>query len=354
LTVDLEHVCISPQATLREVIACIDRSGSGIALVVDNERKLISTITPGDIRRAIYAGHSKDEAVNDWRLYKGTDYKRPTTAPVGTNRAALLRLMQEQYVRQLPLVDQRGRVVDLVLMRDFGDVDILPVTAVIMAGGFGTRLRPLTEHAPKPMLPIANRPLLEWIIEGLRDAGIRKIIVTTYYMADIIRDHLKDGSEFGVEITYIHEEKLSGTAGALALVDDWNQYLLVINGDILTRVDFRSMFDYHQEHHADLSVALREYHLQIPYGVIEMDERRVAAIKEKPTQNFYVNAGIYILSPSVQPYMTPGEFLDMPELIKRMMADQRTVTGFPIHEYWLDIGQLEQYEQAQTDAQSWT
>ena len=354
MTVDLEQVCVSPQATLREVIACIDRNWMYIALVVDRERRLITTITQGDIRRAIDAGHNKDEPVSDWRLYKGADYKRPITATMGTNRATLLRLMQEQYVRQLPLLDRQGRVVDLVLMRDFGDVDILPVTAVIMAGGFGTRLRPLTEHAPKPMLPIGNRPILEWIIEGLRYAGIRKMIVTTYYMAEIIREHLKDGSEFGVDIEYIHEEKLSGTAGALALVEDWSQHLLVINGDILTRVDFRSMFDYHCEHRADLSMALREYHFQIPYGVVEMDEHRVAVIKEKPTQTFFVNAGIYILSPSVHAYVTPGEFLDMPELIKRLMADQRAVTGFPIHEYWLDIGQLEQYEQAQADAESWT
>lgn len=354
MTVDLEKVCISPQAAIRDIIACIDRSGKGIALVVDGERRLISTVTDGDIRRAILAGHSLDRPVVDWQAYKGASYQQPITALVGTERATLLKLMQAQYVRQLPLLDSQGRVVDLVLLRDLKVEDTLPVTAVIMAGGFGARLRPLTEHVPKPMLPVANRPILEWIIEGLQQAGIRKMIVTTYYMAEVIREHLKDGSPFGVEIEYIHEEKLSGTAGALGLVQDWSQCLLVINGDILTRVDFRSMFDYHQEQHADLSLALREYHFQIPYGVVEMEEHHVAAIKEKPSLTLFVNAGIYILSPSVQQYVTPGEFLDMPELIKRLMADQRVVVGFPVHEYWLDIGQLEQYEQAQTDAQSWT
>ncbi len=353
MTVDLDKVCVSPEATIREIIACIDRSWMDIALIVDSERRLITTITNGDIRRAIEAGQSQDEPVTNWRVYKDTIYQQPVTAPLGMERTALLKLMQEQYVRQLPLLDDQGHVVDLVLMRDFGDVDTLPVTAVIMAGGFGTRLRPLTDQAPKPLLPIANRPILDWIIEGLHHAGIRKVIVTTYYKGEMIRNHLDDGGRFGVQIGYIHEDKLSGTAGALALIRDWSQSLLVINGDIFTRADFRSMFDYHQEHRADLSMALREYHFQIPYGVVEMVERRVAAIKEKPTTTFFVNAGIYILSPSVRGYVTKGEFLDMTELIKRLMADHRSVVGFPVHEYWLDIGQLEQYEQAQNDAQSW-
>ncbi len=354
MTVDLERVFISPEATIREIITGIDRGANGIALVVDEERRLISTVTHGDIRRAIFAGHSLDSVVTDWNLFKGASYQQPVTAPVGTERATLLKLMQEQYVRQLPLLDGDGRVVDLVLMRDFGDVDTLPVTAVIMAGGFGARLRPLTEHAPKPMLPVANRPILEWIIDGLRRAGIRKIIITTYYKAEIIQNHLEDGSRFGVQIEYIHEDKLSGTAGALGLVRDWSQSLLVINGDILTRVDFRSMFDYHQEHQADLSMALREYHFQIPYGVVEMEGRHITTIKEKPSTTIFVNAGIYVLSPLVERYVTRGEFLDMPDLIKRAMADKRTVAGFPVHEYWLDIGQHAQYEQAQNDAQSWT
>jgi dTDP-glucose pyrophosphorylase/CBS domain-containing protein len=354
LTVDLDRVCVSPEATIREIIACIDYNRTGIALVVDGNRRLLSTVTDGDIRRAILAGHHLDAPVTDWQQYKSPLYQQPITAPSGTDRTALLKLMQEQYVRQLPLLDEQGRVVDLALRRDLEEADTLPVTAVIMAGGFGTRLRPLTEDAPKPMLPIANRPILDWIVQGLRQAGIRKVIVTTYYKAEIIQNHLEDGRRFDVEIEYIHEHKLSGTAGALGLVQDWSQCLLVINGDILTRVDFRSMFDYHQEHQADLSMALRQYHFQIPYGVVEMDEHRVAAIKEKPTHTFFVNAGIYILSPSVQSYITKGEFLDMPELIKRLMADHRSVIGFPMHEYWLDIGQLEQYEQAQSDAQSWT
>jgi len=353
LTVDLSQVCVSPDATIGDIIACIDRSWMDIALIVDGERRLITTITHGDIRRAIEAGRSKDEPVADWRVYKSASYRQPVTAPAGTDRTMLLKLMQEQYVRQLPLLDEQGRVVDLVLMRDFGDVDTLPITAVIMAGGFGTRLRPLTDHAPKPLLPIANRPILDWIIEGLHHAGVRKVIVTTYYKAEMIRQHLDNGGRFGVQIEYIHEDKLSGTAGALALVQDWSQPLLVINGDIFTRADFRSMFDYHQEHRADMSMALREYHFQIPYGVVEMAERRVTAFKEKPTTTFYVNAGIYILSPLVEQYVRRGEFLDMPELMKRLMADNRAIVGFPVHEYWLDIGQHEQYEQAQTDAQSW-
>ena len=353
MTIDLEKVFVSPEAAIRDIIACIDRNGCGIALVMDRERRLISTVTHGDIRRAIAAGHSLDTAVTDWNMYKGESYQQPVTAPVGMDRPALLRFMQEQYVRQLPLLDSAGRVVDLVLMRDFGDIDTLPVTAVIMAGGFGSRLRPLTDHMPKPLLPIAERPILDWIIEGLRHAGIRQIIVTTYYKAEMIQGHLENGERFGVQIEYLHEDRLSGTAGALALVQDWSQPLLVINGDILTRVDFRSMFDYHQEHHADLSVALREYHFQIPYGVVEMEGVYITAIKEKPSTTVFVNAGIYILSPSIQGYVTKGEFLDMPDLIKRAMADNRTVVGFPVHEYWLDIGQLAQYEQAQNDAQSW-
>jgi dTDP-glucose pyrophosphorylase/CBS domain-containing protein len=354
LTIDLDSICVSPQATIREIIACMDRSDTGIALVVDSEHRLISTVTHGDIRRANFAGHNFDSPVTDWNTFKGISYQRPITAPVGTARATLLNMMQEQYVRQLPLLDSKGRVVDIVFKRDFGDVDTLPVTAVIMAGGFGSRMRPLTEHAPKPMLPVANRPILEWIIEGLRRAGVRNIIVTTYYKAEVIQNHLEDGSRFGVQIEYIHEDKLSGTAGALGLIKDWSQPLLVINGDILTRVDFRSMFDYHQEHQADLSMALREYHFQIPYGVVEMEDQRVTAIKEKPSTTVFVNAGIYMLSPSVRNYVTEGDHLDMTDLIKQLVGAGQSVVGFPVHEYWLDIGQIAQYEQAQNDVQQWT
>jgi dTDP-glucose pyrophosphorylase/CBS domain-containing protein len=342
---------ITPQDTIREAMAVIDKWAKGIALVVDQERRLIGTVTDGDVRRAVLAGVSLDMPISELLADKANSpYPRPVTAPPGVDRGALLHLMQERSVRQIPLVDNDGRVVDLATLDDLLPEQVLPLQVMIMAGGFGTRLLPLTEDLPKPMLPVGKRPLMELTLERLRQAGIRRVNVAVHYKAEKITDYFGDGRDFGIELNYVAEDCPLGTAGALGLMQVPQEPLLVINGDILTQVDFRAMLAYHRKHKADLTVAVRQYDLQIPYGVIECEGAHVRQVREKPHLRFLVNAGIYLLEPSVHSYISPnGTRLDMTDLIQRLLEDGRSVVSFPIVEYWLDIGRPADYEQAQVD-----
>jgi dTDP-glucose pyrophosphorylase len=332
---------------------CIDRTAKGIALVVDEERQLLGTVTDGDVRRAILANMSLDESVSDLLAHKAhSPYPQPVTATAGTDLRQLLELMQERSVRQIPLLDNRGRVLTLVTLDELLPKQVLPLQAVIMAGGFGTRLRPLTEELPKPMLPIGDRPLMERTIEHLRQAGIQRVNVTTHYQPEKITDHFGDGRAFGVEINYVAEDRPLGTAGALGLMEAPHQPILVINGDILTRVDFRAMLDYHHKHQADLTVGVRQYDLQVPYGIVECNGPRVRELREKPMFQFLVNAGIYLLEPSAYRYIPQGQRFDMTDLIQELLDNDCPVVSFPIVEYWLDIGQDADYRQAQEDIES--
>jgi NDP-sugar pyrophosphorylase family protein len=220
-----------------------------------------------------------------------------------------------------------------------------------MAGGFGSRLHPITKDLPKPMLPIGDRPLMELTIRRLHRAGIRRINITTYFLPEKIIDYFGDGKPFGVEINYVKEESPLGTAGALGLMQVPKDPLLVINGDILTTMDFRAMLIYHRRHKADLTVAVRHYDIRIPYGVLECDSHRVRRLREKPTYSFFVNAGIYLLQPTVHRYIPNNQRqrYDMTDLIETLIADGRAVVSFPVMEYWLDIGQHADYQQAQAD-----
>ena len=350
MVADLSDLCIAPDSSIRQAIACIDRNEKGIVLITDEDRRLIGTITDGDVRRAVLAGESLDAPVSELLARKAVSpYPEPVTARVGTERSALLQLMQERVIRQVPLLDADGRVVGLVTMDELLPDQVLPLQAVIMAGGFGTRLRPLTEDLPKPMLPVGNRPLMELIVGQLRQAGIRRVNVATHYMAESIIEHFGDGHDFGVELNYVTEDRPLGTAGALGLMRTPQEPVLVINGDILTRVDFRAMLAYHQEHEADLTVAVRKYDLNVPYGVIESDGAFVRGLAERPVLSLFINAGIYLLEPSVHRYIPKDQCFDMTDLIQRLLDEDRPVASFPILEYWLDIGKHVDYEQAQRD-----
>jgi len=345
-----KKLAVSPLSTIREVMETIDRSGKGIALVLSDEDYLIATVTDGDIRRAVLAGLNLNLPVTQLVEGRGKPFQEaPVTANAEATDAELLHTMTEKGLRQIPVLDTEGRVTNVILLSDLVKEYELPLRAVVMAGGFGTRLRPLTEDIPKPMLPLGTRPLLEMIVEGLRDAGIRQVNVTTHYKGEVIADHFKDGQDFGVDIRYVKEDKPLGTAGALSLLEESDEPLLVINGDILTRVDFRSMLNFHREHNADLTVAVRQYEFNVPYGVILTDGVSVTGISEKPVVKQYINAGIYLLSPAVRRGIPNGQHYDIPDLIQFLLKEGRSVVCFPIREYWLDIGQADQYDQAQSD-----
>jgi NDP-sugar pyrophosphorylase family protein len=257
--------------------------------------------------------------------------------------------MQERAVRQVPLIDGEGRVAALCTIDELLPQQLPPLQAVIMAGGFGVRLHPLTDEVPKPMLPVGDRPLIEHIITQLRDAGIRQVSISTHYKPEAIVEHFGDGRRFGVNIDYVNEERPLGTAGALGLMPAWPSTLLVMNGDIVTRMNYQSMLLFHQENGAVATVGVRQYDFQVPYGVIESDGVHVRRVSEKPRLQFFVNAGVYLLEPVAHQYLPRQQRCDMTELIERLLADGQPVVSFPISEYWLDIGQPADYQKAQAD-----
>ena len=344
---------VTPATTIRGAAERLNTNAKGLALVLDDAGRLVTTITDGDIRRAVLAGINFDAPVQDLIDRRAvTPAPAPITAPAGTSHPELLRIMNEQSVRHLPLLDAAGCVVDVALMKELIKEYEQPLQAVIMAGGFGQRLRPLTESLPKPMLTVGDKPMMELIINQLRDAGIQKVSVTTHFEPEKIKSYFGDGSGFGVDLNYVSEESPLGTAGALSLMNEKHETLLVINGDILTEIDFRALLAFHREHAADLTVAVREYDFQVPYGVIESDGVAVTGLQEKPVMKFFVNAGIYLLEPSVHAHIPHDQHLNMTDLIKQLLAVGRPVASFPVVEYWLDIGQHADYQRAQEDVKS--
>jgi dTDP-glucose pyrophosphorylase len=345
----LDDLLIPPCISIREVMCCLERNTKGIALVVDPRRRLLGTVTDGDIRQAILTGINLDLQVQTLLDRPvSTPYDTPITALLNTSDAELLHMMNAYALRQIPLVDDTGRVVDLAILSELVKKYELPLTAVIMAGGYGTRLRPLTEQLPKPMLPVGNRPLLELIIEQLCRAGIRRVNLTTHYKGDIIAQHFGDGRNFGIEIRYVQEEQPLGTAGALGLIEDPDEPLLVMNGDILTRMDYCALLDFHRDHQADMTVAVRQYEMRLPYGVIQTRGNEIVGIAEKPTVQHFVNAGIYLLNPDMCRVIPSGQPYDMTDLIACLVAAHFRVISFPVCEYWQDIGQIEDYQKAVT------
>jgi dTDP-glucose pyrophosphorylase len=339
----LEAVLIRPEAMIAAAIQQLDYAGTGALVLCTEDRKLCGLLTDGDIRRAFLRGVPFERPCSEICT------RQPQTATRMATNEDILALMNRQDVNHIPVVDGEGHILNLVLRRDLTPTAEEDASAVIMAGGFGRRLLPLTKDVPKPMLRVGGRPLMEITIERLRKAGFRHVNVTTHHLSDRITRHFGDGSAFGVELHYVSEEEPLGTAGGLRLTCELNGPLLVINGDILSDVDFQNILAFHQEHHADLTVGVHRQAVEIPYGVVECDGPYVRAIREKPSWEVLVNAGIYMLEPGVRHFIPPTARFDMTDLIARLIAAGRKVVSFPIVEYWIDIGVLAQYEQAQAD-----
>lgn len=351
---ELSGFCLTEDASVLEAIGLMDRSHLGIVLVVDDKRRLIGTVTDGDVRRAILRNLDLKVRVTEILDSKaGSRWATPVSAPIGVDKSVYLNLLKKHEILHLPLLDSQRQVVGLVTLDEFVSSEPQPLQAVIVAGGAGTRLRPLTDDLPKALLPIGSRPLMEIMIDQLREAGIRRVNVTTHHKGEKIADHFGDGRRLGVELRYVTEDQPLGTAGGLGLMDSNGDALLVINGDILTQVDFRAMVAFHRAEQADLTVAVRPLEWRLPYGVVECEGVSVRRLTEKPVLTHLVNAGIYLLEPSVHRFIPDGRQFDMTDLIERLLAAGRPVAGFPIHEYWLDIGRPEDYQRAQIDAANW-
>jgi dTDP-glucose pyrophosphorylase len=349
----LRQVVVSPAVPVAQAMEKLDRAGLGVLLLCREDGTLVAVLTDGDVRRAILRRVPLDRKAEE---IAGKD---PLTAQVGITPEQALHLMDHGrpfVVNQLPLVNEHRRVMDLWLRSDLVTEKEAGLRAVVMAGGHGKRLHPLTEETPKPMLPLGGRPVMEHIINKLRHAGIEQVKVTTHYKPEKIKQHFGDGRRFGVRIDYVSEEQPLGTAGALGLMETADQPLLVINGDILTDVDVRAMLSFHREHEAAMTVGVRVYDLSVPFGVLECEGPLIRKVSEKPSYKFFVNAGVYLLDPEAQALVPAGKPFDMTDLIEELLAHDRSVISFPILEYWLDMGRPEDYQQAQDDLNNgrWT
>jgi dTDP-glucose pyrophosphorylase/CBS domain-containing protein len=344
--------CLSLEHTLRDAVAMIDRTREGIALITDGSGRLIGTVTDGDIRRGLLSGVRLEEPLATLQQVRPDAPQRPVSARLGTGAAELIELMRQHQIRQIPLVDQQSRPIELRTLSDLQPELEAPFQALVMAGGLGRRLRPLTDEMPKPMLPVGGRPLMEHVIEQLRAAGIQRVNISTHYKPERIVEHFRDGQHFGVHVHYVTEERPLGTAGALALLERSREPVLVLNGDILTNIDYKAFFNYHCETGAVLTVGVRSYEVEVPYGVVESEGVHVRGLAEKPTLRFFVNAGMYVVGPAALERVPREQRFDMTDLIARLIAEGLPVVAFPIHEYWLDIGRHDDYHRAQNDLES--
>jgi len=339
----LEGVVISPTTSITEAIASLDRSGTGALLLCTSGRILCGLLTDGDIRRAILQGKSMEAPCFTIASQK------PVVLRHSISTEEALHLMNQHDIDHLPVVDADNRVVGFLLRKDLVANVRSDLSAVIMAGGYGKRLLPLTESVPKPMLPVGDRPLLELAIQQLRRSGIRDVSLTTHYLPETIVNHFGDGEGFGVRLNYLKEAHPLGTAGGLKQIKRPDGTLLVINGDILTRVPFQEMLAYHRKHGAVLTVGVRKYDMQVPFGVVECEDVRITKLQEKPLLSFFINAGTYLLEPCACDYIPEGRPFDMTDLMQKLLDAGQPVIGFPIMEYWLDVGQHEDYQKAQED-----
>lgn len=344
----LERILIAPQTTLRSAIECIDAGAIEIALLVDQERRLLGTVTDGDVRRALLAGATLEAPIDS------IAHHDPVAAEAGASDALLLNLMTEHGIDQVPLIDGE-RVIDIAFLRDLvggaGGAEGADHPVVLMAGGAGLRLRPLTEKTPKPMLPVGDRPLLETVLSQVRAAGFSRVLMAVNFRAEVIEQHFGDGSRFGVDIEYLHEDRPLGSAGALRLAaSELDSPFIVMNADLLTNVKLAALMRFHCEEGNVITVGVRQYALELPYGVIEMEGTRLKNLREKPRLSFFVNAGIYAVEPTAYPLIaTLAERFDMTDLVESALAADARVGGFPVREYWLDVGHLADYDRSHGD-----
>lgn len=341
---DWQSTLVGPGTTLREALEIIDRTGSQMALVVDAQRRLLGTLSDGDARRGLLRGLTLADRVDR------AMYAQPTCAQAGEDAASILAMMRRLGLHQIPVVDADRVVVGLQVVDDYLARPIRDNWVVIMAGGLGTRLQELTRDTPKPMLKLGSRPLLETIVRGYAEHGFRRFWFAVNYKAEQIEGHFGDGSSLGVEVRYLRERERMGTAGALGLLPERpTTPILVTNADLLTKEDHGHMLDRHVESGADATMAVRDYEMQVPFGVVRQRDGCIEAIEEKPVQRFVVSAGMYVLSPQVLELVPRGQYVDMPALFEAMVRGGMRTRCHHTDGYWLDIGRLPDYERAKAD-----
>ena len=339
---DLTSALLGEMDSLEEAALCLSKNSLQIVLIVDNARKLLGTVTDGDIRRALLAGYSMQSPLREIME------KEPTYVRVGHSRRRALQILQDKNLLHLPVLDQGGLVVGLETIQDLLFEEKKNNRVLLMAGGFGKRLYPLTKDTPKPLLPVGGKPILETIVEQLVEEGFHHFLFSVHYRAEQVREHFGDGKRWGIEIQYLEEDKPLGTAGAIGLLDpsQITDPFIVMNADLITKLDFTQLINHHIQSGGAATVCVREYEFTVPFGVVDGENGSMNKIVEKPIHHWFINAGIYVLQPELIGSFETNTALAMPGLLNNISQEGGKVTMFPIHEYWADVGHMEEYERA--------
>jgi len=344
MSYDWKNILIKPDQPIRDALQLVDSESLRIALVVDDELRLLGVVTDGDVRRGLLNNLNLASPVSKVISIDAL------TASLGSLRKELVKFMESREFLAVPLLNGEF-VAGLETLQRSGLDSEYQNPVFLMAGGFGTRLRSLTDNCPKPLLKVGDKPILEIVFNSFIKAGFVNFYISTHYLPEMIREHFGDGSKWNVTISYVHEELPLGTGGALGLLpaDTPDLPLILINGDVLTNVDFERVLEFHNKHQAAATMCVRDYEYQVPFGVINGDGNKIISMVEKPVQRFFVNAGIYVISPEIRYSVQKNTRIDMPTLLEQFIAQNHNVMMFPIHEYWLDIGRIEDYNRAQVD-----
>lgn len=345
----MKKCLIDESVDIREAIRAIEAGKKGIAVITNANGCLQGVVTDGDVRRALLAGLNLKDPVTSIMN------RRPTKAETSMSQSSILGLLIQSGLESFPLVDSRNCVVDVILLSDLtkekhtGKAEGFS-SALIMAGGEGRRLLPLTENMPKPLVEVGGMPLIERQVRRIADAGVNRIYIAVNYLAEMIESHLGNGSQYGVEIQYLREKKKLGTAGAVSLIEETlDGPLLLMNGDVFTSIDFRNLLDFHSKHQPLVTVAAIDYHVEIPFGVIKTEGSFAVRLQEKPSQQFLCNAGIYAISPEAVNQIPNNQAYNMTDLIEQSISDESGVAVFPVHEYWSDIGTHAELDKARAE-----
>lgn len=329
----IDKIKVNVNSQIKQVIYAINEGGIKLALIVDNSEKVVGLATDGDVRRALLNGSTVDD------LAIGVVNKHFIWAKEGEDIVGAGNIMRSSSIEHLPILDEDGHLVEMyIFANDEFDYRFRSVPVVIMAGGRGKRMGSITDDCPKPMIKVGKRPMIENIIRECSKQKFTNFWVTINYLGEKIVNHLKNGESLGVDINYVKEEKKLGTCGALSLLKDFKGPFVVMNADVLNRINLRELVKFHCNENASITTCVREYKYEIPFGVVDYFGSRILSITEKPKKNCFINAGIYVLDASVLKYLEPDEYCDMPELIKRVIDLGELVSAFPLHEYWIDVG----------------
>ena len=345
----LDHhpFCVDHGSSIRDVLVSINRNSGSPCVITDASNASLAVVTDGDVRRFLLSGGSLDEPVT--RIL--TDFY---SVSEGTSRTDAEMEMISRGIDFLPIVDPEGKIRGVWSGKKSGSPEILPYPVLVLAGGKGSRLQPLTFSVPKPLIRVGDVTLLDRTLSKCTRDGYRNFYLSVNYLKDQLVDHLRGANSPEFQVRFVEENTPLGTAGPIGLLPPEAQGpLLVVNADVIHNVDLAKMMKKHEDTKADMTVAVRIHQTTIPFGVVDLDGSRILRVKEKPTFNFPVNAGIYIVSPSVRDMVEPGVALDMPDLISQTISQGLLVESFLVHEYWLDVGTHESLALAESEVEKW-